>query len=214
MKVASVNIASPRTVEWNGKQIETGIYKFAMENGIYLGKNGVLKDTIADKRVHGGPESAAYIFSVDHYPYWKEIYPDLDWKFGMFGENITVSGMNERYIRIGDIFRLGESLVQVSQPRQPCFKLGIRFGNQGIIKQFIEKGHCGFYVRVVEEGKVEKGADFNLLNRMPNSPTISEVFQVLYHNVRDKDIIQRILEDDNLSEACKKTIRKRVAILE
>ncbi|MGB5459518.1 MAG: MOSC domain-containing protein, partial [Eudoraea sp.] len=149
MQVLSTNIGNLTKITWNGKVLSTGIFKYPTSSPLVLEKETVANDSIADRRVHGGIHKACYLFSVKHYPYWKKRYPDLEWNWGMFGENLSVTEMDETQIRIGDIYKIGSALVQISQPREPCFKLGVRFGNQQILKEFIEYGFPGTYVKVL-----------------------------------------------------------------
>ena len=155
MKIISTNIGNPTTFLWNGKHEKTGIYKYPTSESLFLGKTDVDKDTVIDRKHHAGEHKACYLFSSDYYGYWKNLYPQLNWDWGMFGENLTVEGMDESKIRIGDVYKIGAALVQVSQPREPCYKLGIRVGNQEILKQFIDYGHPGTYVRILVEGQVK-----------------------------------------------------------
>jgi len=130
MDIISTNIGSPVLVEWNGQQIETGIYKYSTHSPIFLGEEDVFEDHVINRKYHGGPDKACYLYSANHYPFWKDKFPKLDWQWGMFGENLTVEGLDESKVKIGDVYRIGTAVVQVSQPRQPCFKLGIRFEDQ------------------------------------------------------------------------------------
>ena len=165
MQIISANIAKPATLLWSGKPVQTGIYKTPVKHPIFLGKNDVEGDTVSDRRVHGGEFKACYLFSADQYPYWQNLYPDLDWNYGMLGENLTVSCLNEKHITIGDIYKVGNALLQITQPREPCYKFGAKFGTQKVLKQFIEHGYPGTYVRVLEEGHVSKGDEFILIEK-------------------------------------------------
>ena len=111
MKIISVNIGKSRKVQWRNKAIETGIFKFPVDHGIELGKEDVVDDDVVDRRYHGGIDKAVYLYSADHYAFWKNKYPDLEWDYGMFGENITLSGLNEKEIQIGDIFQIGDCRI-------------------------------------------------------------------------------------------------------
>ncbi len=150
MEIISTNIGQRKTVTLNGKRYETGIFKYSVNHHLQLGKLDVHGDNVIDRKYHGGIDKACYLYSEDHYPYWKNNYPELDWKHGMFGENLTVKNSNEKKIYIGDTYEVGSSIIQVSQPRQPCFKLGIRFKNQSITKKFIDYGYSGVYFRVIK----------------------------------------------------------------
>lgn len=127
MKIISTNIGNPTVILWNCKEEKTGIFKYPVNEAVCLRKNDIAKDTIIDRVHHGGSNKACYLFAADNYPYWKEIYPKLEWNWGMFGENLTVEGLNESLVRIGDIYKIGSAIVQISQPREPCYKLGVRF---------------------------------------------------------------------------------------
>ena len=206
MKVISVNIARPVTIEWRGRQIQTGIYKYAVDAPISLGTEDVADDHVVDRRYHGGTDKACYLYSADHYPYWQAKYPDQDWRWGMFGENLTVSGLNESEIRIGDIFRIGEALVQVTQPRQPCFKLGVRFGTQSVVDDFWNSPFPGVYVRVLEPGKIKVGDKPGLADRNPNSLSVSQVFSIFRSNRKNQALIQKALAEPFLAESCRRDI--------
>ena len=136
MLVKSVNIGNKQDVLWNGKTVSTGIFKKSVLS-IKLGKEDVDLDDVVDRKYHGGIDKACYIYSFNHYAFWQKLYPNVELNFGMFGENITIEGLNEKTVYIGDIYRIGGATVKVTQPRQPCFKLGVRFSDQKIIKQFI-----------------------------------------------------------------------------
>jgi len=133
MKIISTNISNPKMVIWKNREVVTGIYKEPVDHAITLEKTDVKGDHVIDRRYHGGEDKACYLYSADHYPFWKERYPSLNWQYGMFGENLTVKGLEEEKINIGDTYKVGTAIVQVAQPRQPCFKLGIKFEDQSAI---------------------------------------------------------------------------------
>ena len=176
MKVVSLNIGEKRTVVWQGKNIETGVFKYPVKGPLFLGKEHVDNDIVVDRRVHGGVEKAVYGFSIVHYEYFKSLHPKLDWQLGMFGENLTFSKLNENQINVGDIYLLGETTLQATKPRQPCFKLGIRFENPNIIKQFWSTTKSGVYFKVLETGFVSMDDELTLIDKSNNTPTIREVF--------------------------------------
>ncbi|TXB66076.1 MOSC domain-containing protein [Vicingus serpentipes] len=206
MKVVSTNIAKPTTIEWNGEKLETGIYKTPVSSSIYLGKNDVNNDSVIDRKDHGGEHKACYFYSASHYAHFKELYPNLDWKFGMFGENITIDNFEETNIRIGDTFKIGSAIIQVSEPRQPCFKLGLRFKNQKILKDFIQSSYSGFYVRIIEEGEVKNGDNLTLIERNPNDISVEDVFSLLSYNKDNELLKQAIKEESLLSEKYRNSI--------
>lgn len=208
MKIISTNIAQPTTIVWRGQEIQTGIYKYPVETPISLGLSDVDNDHVIDRRYHGGSDKACYLYSADHYPFWKNSYPDLDWNWGMFGENLTVGGLDESEIRIGDRYQIGEAIVQVSQPRQPCFKLGIRFGDQKVVDDFWKSSFPGIYVRVLQTGSVKTGDGFVLLERNSESLSVSQVFSVFRSLPINAELIQKAINEPFLAESCRKDIRK------
>lgn len=210
MEVISTNIADPVTIEWRGQQVQTGIYKFPVELPIDLELEDVKNDHVLDRRYHGGFDKACYLYSADHYPFWQSKYPAQEWQWGMFGENLTVKGLNESEIRIGDRFRIGDAEVQVSQPRQPCFKLGVRFDNQQIVDDFWQSPFPGVYVRVLKPGRVKKGDQLILLNRNRESLSVSEVFSIFRMNRENQEMIQKAIQEPFLAESCRKDLQKLI----
>jgi MOSC domain-containing protein YiiM len=208
MEIISTNIAQPEIIEWRGQSVQTGIYKYPVETSIFLGLEDVVNDHVFDRRYHGGVDKACYLYSADHYSFWKEQYPSLEWQWGMFGENLTVKGLDESQIKIGDRFLIGAAEVQVSQPRQPCFKLGVRFGNQQIVDDFWQLPFPGVYVRVLKEGSVKKGDQLVLLDRNQGSLTVSEVFSIFRINHENADLIQKAVQEPFLAESCKRDLQK------
>jgi len=198
MLIISTNIARPKIIIWNGKQVTTGIYKTPVNQAIYLEKEQVKGDEISDRNVHGGEYKACYLFSADHYPYWKNLYPNLEWEWGMLGENLTVKGLDENKIYIGNIYRIGSALIQITQPREPCFKFGVKFGTQDVLKQFIEHGRPGTYVRVLEEGFVDINDRFELVEQAKNSLTISQFFNLLFEKTKNQEHLRLALNNDAL----------------
>ncbi|MGI9547666.1 MAG: MOSC domain-containing protein [Flavobacteriaceae bacterium] len=198
MKIRSTNLAIPKKVMWRGKEISTGIFKTPVEGPIYLGVETVAKDVIADRRVHGGVDKACYLLSSDQYTYWKALYPELEWNWGMFGENLTVDGLDEDSIYIGNIYEIGSALVQVSQPREPCYKLGIRFGSQKILLQFISHAQPGTYVRVLREGAVSPGDNLKLVEASSNALTVRDFFSLIFSPVKDQQLLQMAIDNNAL----------------
>jgi MOSC domain-containing protein YiiM len=208
MQIISTNIAQPTIIEWRGQEVQTGIFKYEVETPIYLGMEDVENDHVIERRYHGGTDKACYLYSADHYPFWKQKYPELKWEWGMFGENLTVGGLNESEIRIGDRYQIGEAIVQVSQPRQPCFKLGIRLGTQSAVDEFWNAPYPGVYVRVLQSGNVGKGDHFILLETNSDSLSVSQVFSIFRKNFTDFNLIKKAIEEPFLAESCRKDIRK------
>ena len=208
MEVVSVNLGEKVSFPWNGETHTTGIFKNPVDNPIHLGKEGVVDDVIANPKVHGGIFKACYLFSTNHYPYWKEKYPHLKWLWGMFGENITVEGLDEANLRIGDVYELGEALVQITQPREPCYKLGYRFENQGILKEFIDHGYPGTYVRVIEEGMVKVGDRITLRKKSDSTLTVKAFYELLYARQKSKTLLELAIANTALPEKKREKLKR------
>lgn len=210
MKVIATNIGEAVTVEWNGKNEQTGIFKYPTEAPLYLSKNDVKGDTVIDRVHHGGINKACYLFSADYYPYWKNLYPKLKWDWGMFGENLTVQGLDEDEMRIGNVYRLGSALIQVSQPREPCYKLGIRFGTQEILRQFIAHNHPGTYVKILEEGTVTMGDSLALVKESENTLTVKNFYELLFTREKDKELLALFMDNDAVPQYKKDRFKKYI----
>ena len=208
MKIISTNIAEPQTIEWRGQQVKTGIYKHAVDSPILLGREDVENDHVLDRRYHGGADKACYLYSSDHYPFWRSKFPNLNWEWGMFGENLTVSGLNEAEIRIGDQYLIGETVIQVTQPRQPCFKLGVRFGDQSVVDQFWVLPYPGVYVRVLASGKVQSGDKLIQTESNPESLTVAQVFSLFQVDRTNFEFIRKAINEPFLAESCRKDLQK------
>ena len=176
MKVVSVNIGERKKVQWRKKIIETGIYKYPVDKPIFLDIEDVQKDNVVDRKHHGGILQAVYAYGEQHYEGWKALYPHLDWNFGMFGENLTIINLSEEEIHVGSIYNLGETKIEVTKPRQPCYKLGIRFNDPKIIKDFWNSTKSGIYFKILETGTVSKNDELILVENKPENPTIAEVY--------------------------------------
>lgn len=209
MFVTSVNIGQVKDVIWNGKTVKTGIYKSPVTS-ITLEANDVKHDNVVDRRYHGGIDKACYIYSKDHYKHWENLYPNLQFKPGMFGENITINGLNESKIMIGDIYRIGGATVQVTQPRQPCFKLGIVFNTQKVLKEFINSNFPGIYLKVLEGEDVIAGDAMELIERQHNSMSVSEIYRLLYDKQPNQEDIKFAIQINTLSDDCKQSLMKRL----
>jgi MOSC domain-containing protein YiiM len=198
LKIISTNIAKPTTFIWNNQEVTTGIYKKPFHDAIYLGKEGVRNDEVSDRTVHGGTFKACYLFSEIHYQYWKYLYPNLDWDWGMFGENLTISDLDETQIYIGDIYKIGNALVQITQPREPCFKFAHKFGTTDVLKQFIEHGFSGTYIRVIEPGFVKNGDTLELIQSAKNSLTTAQLFHLLFAKQKDQNLLNLAINNKSL----------------
>src|ERR1700682_2528453 len=184
MKLVSVNTGLPREVTWHGTSVTTGIFKQPVQGRIALRKLNLDGDRQADLTVHGGEHKAVYCYSLAHYGYWKRELPGRELSIGMFGENFTIDDggpgllggqkLLEESIHLGDRFSIGTAEVAVAQPRLPCYKLGVRFGSDDMVKRFLASGRTGFYLAVLREGEVGAGDEMKVMAREPNVVAVSE----------------------------------------
>lgn len=178
MRVVSLNIGHRKQVQWKNRIVETGIFKNPVNHPIFLDKLNVKSDTIADLKRHGGVDKAVYLYSEQHYDYWKALYPEADWQYGMFGENITLTELDEHKIKKGDLFQIGDAVIEATKPRTPCYKLGIRFKDQQIVKQFWKDDKCGVYCKVLKSGEVNLNDRLILEKTDASQPTIAAIYQI------------------------------------
>jgi MOSC domain-containing protein YiiM len=209
MKVISVNIGEKVKVSWRGKSVETGIFKKEVSTPIYLDVTDVLNDAVVDRRYHGGIDKACYLYSAEAYSYWKERYPEVDLSWGAMGENITLSGLDESAIKIGAHYQIGEAIIEVAQPRQPCFKQGIRFGTQKIVKDFINSPYSGIYVRVLQPGYVHKDDEMQLIQQPCGTVSVGDVHSLLGTNKSNKLLAKMAINTPQLAESYRKDLIKR-----
>lgn len=174
MKLISVNVGLPREVSWKGKTVTTGIFKLPVAGRVALHRLNLEGDRQADLSVHGGVEKAVYAYPSEHYEHWQPELPKMELGWGSFGENFTTQGLLEDAVRIGDRFRIGSAEVVVTQPRLPCFKLGLRLSRPGFLKPFLKSRRSGFYFAVLEEGEVGAGDPFELLVRADEGLSVTD----------------------------------------
>ena len=208
MKVISTNLGTPTTFVWNGHEEQTGIFKKPVSEALFLTSKDVSNDTVIDRIHHAGVHKACYLFASDNYPYWKNLYPQLEWNWGMFGENLTIEGLDESKIRVGDIYKLGTALVQISQPREPCYKLGIRFGTQDILRQFIDHNRPGTYVRILQEGEVKTGDLLELQEQSENTLTTQQFYELMFMREKPNDVLRLFMENTSVPQYKKERYQK------
>jgi MOSC domain-containing protein YiiM len=175
MKLLSVNVGLPRIVEYNGEPVATAIFKDPVEGPVIVGETNLEGDRQADLRVHGGYYKAVYVYPSEHYDFWKQELPDVPFTFGMFGENLTTSGLLEGEVSVEDRLRIGTAEFKVTQPRSPCFKLNIRFGRDDMIKRFVRAGRSGFYLAIETPGELEAGDAIEIVSRAAGAESIASV---------------------------------------
>jgi MOSC domain-containing protein YiiM len=213
MKLISVNTGLPREVMWHGRNVTTAIYKEPVHSRVALRRLNLDGDRQADLSVHGGESKAVYCYPVVHYEYWKRELPGRELPLGIFGENFTLDGLLEESVHLGDQFSVGSAEVVVTQPRLPCYKLGIRFEADDMVKRFFVSSRTGFYLAVTREGEVGAGDEIVVISREPTGVPVSEITR-LYAAKRygDADVawVRRALRVAALPESWKEYFRQRL----
>jgi len=211
MKLLSVNVGLPREIEWKGKMVRTSIFKEPVSGRVRVTNLNLEGDQQSDLTVHGGIHKAVYVYPSEHYAFWRKELPGTDLPWGMFGENFTTEGsLDDRTVFIGDRFRVGSAEFVVTQPRMPCFKLGIRFGRPDIIKRFLHSGRAGFYLAVVQEGEVGAGDSIELVTRDQRGITVAEIVNLYTSDAANQDLLRRVSELSALPESWRDYFRKRL----
>jgi MOSC domain-containing protein YiiM len=210
MKVLSLNVGLPREVTWQGKRVTTGIFKEPIQGRVMMRTLNLDGDQQADLTVHGGVSKAVYAYPSEHYNYWRSELPGMDLSWGMFGENFTTEGFLEDAVYIGDRFRIGETEVMVTEPRMPCYKLGIKFGRADIIKRFLASRRTGFYFAVMREGMVGAGDDVELIEREQQEISVADVTRLYAFDKDDVKSLRRAIQVDALPESWKGYFQHRL----
>jgi len=211
MKLLSVNVGLPRELEWKGRTIRTSIFKAPVPGRVHLTKVNLDGAEQSALTLHGGVDKAAYVYPSEHYAFWRDELPAAELGWGAFGENFTTEGgLDDRAVHIGDRFRVGSAEFVVTQPRMPCFKLGIRFGRADIIKRFLHSGRNGFYFAVAKEGEVAAGDSIELIARDKNGVTVADIVELYTADAAKQDLLQRVSELPALPESWRAYFRKRL----
>ena len=210
MKLLSVNVSLPKEVPHERGTVSTGIFKKPVAGRVMLRTSNLDGDGQADLTNHGGIHRAAYAYSIENYDYWRRELGRSDFAFGQFGENFTVEGMSEEDVHIGDVFRVGDALVEVTQPRPPCFKLGIKMDAARFPKLFLASGRVGFYLRVLEEGEVEAGDVFERVESDPERMTVREISHLLFFDPENLEGARRALRIRALSPGWRDSFEERL----
>ncbi len=214
MNIISLNVGLPRDVLWHGRTVTTGIYKQPIQGRVRLRTLNLDGDRQADLTVHGGAQKAVYCYPIEHYDYWKMELPGRELPLAMFGENFTADGLLENSVHLGDQFLIGSAQVVVTQPRLPCYKLGVRFESDDMVKRFLASGRTGFYFAVTREGEVGAGDDIKQIARDPNAVPVSEITRLYItkkFNNEDVASLRRALQVAALPESWKDYFRERLA---
>ncbi|MFL5701684.1 MAG: MOSC domain-containing protein [Ktedonobacteraceae bacterium] len=210
MRVVSVNVGKPREVAWKGKIVSTGIFKEPVTGRVAVRRLNLDGDRQADLSVHGGPEKAVYVYPAEHYQFWRNEFPNMELPWSMFGENLTVEGLHEDTVNIGDQFRIGSARVVVTQPRMPCYKLGIKFKRDDILKRFLVSGRSGFYLAVLEEGEIEAGDPITLIKRNENGVTVADITRLYTSDKHNLAALRKAVTVEALPEGWREYFYERI----
>src|SRR6185503_16893903 len=200
MRIISLNVGKPQLVIVNDQPVSTGIFKEPIADRVMLRTLNLEGDRQADLSVHGGPYKAVYVYPSEHYDYWKHELPEMHLPWGMFGENLTTTGLFETEVNIGDKFRVGMAEVMVTQPRMPCYKLGIRFGRADIIKRFLISERSGFYLSVLKESDTGAGDQFEQIEKNASCVRVMDITRLYSSDKENVDLLRRAIETEALPE--------------
>jgi MOSC domain-containing protein YiiM len=210
VQLISVNVGLPREVEWHGRLVRTSIWKSPVEGRVRVRSLNLDGDRQSDLSVHGGEEKAVYAYPSEHYEYWRRELPGTALPWGAFGENFTTEGLLEPEVRIGDRIRAGSAEFLVTQPRMPCFKLGVRFGRDDMVKRFLRSRRTGFYLAVLREGEVTAGDPIEVVSRDEHGVTVADIAALYGQDMDNEDLLRRAVEVPALPESWRDYFRKRL----
>lgn len=210
METLSVNVGLPREVMWKRRSVSTGIFKEPVAGRVKVRSLNLDGDAQADLTVHGGLDKAVYAYPFEHYDEWRLEVPDLDFPMGIFGENLTVIGLKEDEVQIGDRFRVGSVELRATQPRMPCYKLGIRFGRPDMVQRLLGNRRSGFYFSVVQEGEVAAGDTLEQLNQEEHNITIADIFRLYTRERADPDLLRRAAQLESLPASWRDYFQQQV----
>lgn len=200
MKILSVNVGIPREVIFSEEVVSTRIFKKPVKDRVRLRRLNLDGDKQSDLTVHGGEDKAVYAYPWEHYEYWQIQLSDTIFSYGMFGENFTTEGLMEDAVNIGDQFQIGSAKVIVTQPRMPCYKLGVKFGRMDIIRRFLASGRPGIYFKVLQEGEVGSADTIELISRDKNNVTVKDIVRLYVNDKKDIETMQRAIRINALPE--------------
>jgi MOSC domain-containing protein YiiM len=209
VKVVSLSVGLPREVKWQGHTVLTSIFKEPVERRLRVSNLNFEGDEQSDLTVHGGVDKAVYVYPSEHYEEWRQEFPDVEFPRAIFGENLTTEGLSED-VRIGDRFRIGTAEFIVTQPRMPCYKLGIRFGRMDMLKWMLRNGRTGFYFAVTTEGEVGAGDVIEPIERVEEGLTVADVVRLYTVDAKNQELLLRATQSSRLPESWKDYFRKRL----
>jgi len=210
VKLVSVNVGLPREVQWRGRTVLTSIFKAPVAGPVRVERLNLNGDRQSDLTVHGGIDKAVYVYPAEHYGSWREELPGVQLPWGSFGENFTTEGLLEDAVRIGDRLRVGSAEFVVTQPRTPCYKLGVRFDRPDIVRRFLQSGRTGFYLSVAREGEVEAGDEISLAARSGAAITVADIAGLYTADASNQELLRRAAELTALPEGWRDYFRKRL----
>jgi len=210
VKLLSLNVARPRLAVYQGRTINTGIFKLPVSGAVPLRTLNLDGDRQADLSVHGGPFKAVYGYPSEHYSFWREELPGIEFPWGMFGENFTTEGLLEDDLHIGDRLKIGSAILVVRQPRMPCYKLAAKFQRDDIIDRFLQSGRSGFYFSVEQEGVVQPGNFFELLSPQPDGITIAEMNRLFVADKYNRPLLEKAVATPALPEDWRDYLAQRL----
>jgi MOSC domain-containing protein YiiM len=210
MRVVAISVGRPQEVEWRGRRVQTSIFKTPVSRRVHVARDNVEGDQQSDLSVHGGPEKAVYVFPAEHYDFWRRELPEAELPWGAFGENFTSEGLLEDEVWIGDRYRVGTTELVVTQPRMPCYKLGIRFDRPDMVKRFLQSRRSGFYLAVEREGEVGAGDAIERFARDETRLTVEDVVTLYAADSANQPLLARASDHPSLPAAWREYFRKRL----
>jgi MOSC domain-containing protein YiiM len=210
MRIVSISVGLPREVQWHGKTVTTSIFKTPVSGRVAAKRLNLDGDQQSDLTVHGGADKAVYVYPSEHYAFWREELPGVALPWGAFGENLTTEGLLEDAIHIGDRLRIGSAEFSVTQPRMPCFKLGIRFDRADMVKRFLASGRTGFYLSVSREGEVAADDPITVLARDGAALAVADIVGLYTADRANQELLRRASELPALPDGWRDFFRKRL----
>ena len=211
MRIISVNVGLPREIQWRGKTVRTSIFKEPVSGSVKVRTLNLEGDQQSDLTVHGGVNMAVYAYPSEHYSYWRDELPEATLTWGAFGENLTIEGLLEDIVNIGDKFRIGSAEFTVTQPRIPCYKLGIRLGRDDIVKRFLQSGRTGFYLAVTQEGQLSAGDAIERLTVNEQHVTIPDITNLYVAKAPELALLEKVSNLPDLPPGWRDYFRKRLS---
>jgi MOSC domain-containing protein YiiM len=209
MKLIAVNVGMPQTVTWKGKSVTTGIFKYPVSDRVRVRALNIEGDGQADLTVHGGIDKAVYAYPIEHYPYWQKELPGVDLPWGAFGENLSVEGLSETTVCIGDRLRIGTAELLVTQPRFPCFKLNLKFDRDDMMQRFLSSGLSGIYFAVAKEGDIGVGDPIEVISQDEHQISLADIVRI-YRRAADRDLVQRAVRVPALAEGLRERFQQQL----